>query len=205
MIKQVIFDNQFFNGLAKRWLKSYEVYVLLQSLEELFYNNIIQITKTIPPQIDELFSIYFVGDSLFDSWPFPKNGKISRFNIKIYNLDRIKCIYYSNNNTNIRVYTLIPYGKYYVIHYRKVSNIRNTANIDISFKIIDFSPNYCYENSKKDENMLIVIDSNITNFQEMVNISNNLHIAFGNKFTKCNAISANVLSCLIPHQKESIG
>ena len=62
---EISFDSKFFDSLKVRWLKTKEIYILLQTVDELINNNDIELTNK-PLALDTL-SYYFSDYYLFSS------------------------------------------------------------------------------------------------------------------------------------------
>ena len=54
---EISFDSKFFDSLKVRWLKTKEIYILLQTVDELINNNDIELTNK--PLALDTFSYYF--------------------------------------------------------------------------------------------------------------------------------------------------
>ena len=201
---EISFDSKFFDSLKVRWLKTKEIYILLQTVNELINNNDIELTNK--PLALDTFSYYFCDYYYMNNWTkFENYIKESSFNLKVNGRDKVHCYSYSTNEYQKRIYHLIPNPQYCFIHYRPIEKKRDTPKQNPftfpMFKIVDFSPSQISE-AQNNETMLIIIESFLS-LEELNKISQNIKIIFGHQIVNCKVIAQNVLSCIIPPQNEN--
>ena len=201
---EISFDSKFFDSLKVRWLKTKEIYILLQTVDELINNNDIELTNK--PLALDTFSYYFCDYYSMNNWTkFENYIKESSFNLKVNGRDKVHCYSYSTNEYQKRIYHLIPNPQYCFIHYRPIEKKRDTPKQNPftfpMFKIVDFSPSQISE-AQNNETMLIIIESFLS-LEELNKISQNIKIIFGHQIVNCKVIAQNVLSCIIPPQNEN--
>lgn len=201
---EISFDSKFFDSLKVRWLKTKEIYILLQTVDELINNNDIELTNK--PLALDTFSYYFCDYYYMNNWTkFENYIKESSFNLKVNGRDKVHCYSYSTNEYQKRIYHLIPNPQYCFIHYRPIEKKRDTSKQNPftfpMFKIVDFSPSQISE-AQNNETMLIIIESFLS-LEELNKISQNIKIIFGHQIVNCKVIAQNVLSCIIPPQNEN--
>ena len=201
---EISFDSKFFDSLKVRWLKTKEIYILLQTVDELINNNDIELTNK--PLALDTFSYYFCDYYYMNNWTkFENYIKESSFNLKVNGRDKVHCYSYSTNEYQKRIYHLIPNPQYCFIHYRPIEKKRDTPKQNPftfpMFKIVDFSPSQISE-AQNNETMLIIIESFLS-LEELNKISQNIKIIFGHQIVNCKVIAQNVLSCIIPPQNEN--
>ena len=201
---EISFDSKFFDSLKVRWLKTKEIYILLQTVDELINNNDIELTNK--PLALDTFSYYFCDYYNMNNWTkFENYIKESSFNLKVNGRDKVHCYSYSTNEYQKRIYHLIPNPQYCFIHYRPIEKKRDTPKQNPftfpMFKIVDFSPSQISE-AQNNETMLIIIESFLS-LEELNKISQNIKIIFGHQIVNCKVIAQNVLSCIIPPQNEN--
>lgn len=201
---EISFDSKFFDSLKVRWLKTKEIYILLQTVDELINNNDIELTNK--PLTLDTFSYYFCDYYYMNNWTkFENYIKESSFNLKVNGRDKVHCYSYSTNEYQKRIYHLIPNPQYCFIHYRPIEKKRDTPKQNPftfpMFKIVDFSPSQISE-AQNNETMLIIIESFLS-LEELNKISQNIKIIFGHQIVNCKVIAQNVLSCIIPPQNEN--
>ena len=201
---EISFDSKFFDSLKVRWLKTKEIYILLQTVDELINNNDIELTNK--PLALDTFSYYFCDYYDMNNWTkFENYIKESSFNLKVNGRDKVHCYSYSTNEYQKRIYHLIPNPQYCFIHYRPIEKKRDTPKQNPftfpMFKIVDFSPSQISE-AQNNETMLIIIESFLS-LEELNKISQNIKIIFGHQIVNCKVIAQNVLSCIIPPQNEN--
>ena len=201
---EISFDSKFFDSLKVRWLKTKEIYILLQTVDELINNNDIELTNK--PLALDTFSYYFCDYYYMNNWTkFENYIKESSFNLKVNGRDKVHCYSYSTNEYQKRIYHLIPNPQYCFIHYRPIEKKRDTPKQNPftfpMFKIVDFSPSQISE-VQNNETMLIIIESFLS-LEELNKISQNIKIIFGHQIVNCKVIAQNVLSCIIPPQNEN--
>ena len=63
---EISFDSKFFDSLKVRWLKTKEIYILLQTVDELINNNDIELTNK--PLALDTFSYYFCDYYDMNNW-----------------------------------------------------------------------------------------------------------------------------------------
>ena len=201
---EISFDSKFFDSLKVRWLKTKEIYILLQTVDELINNNDIELTNK--PLALDTFSYYFCDYYYMNNWTkFENYIKESSFNLKVNGRDKVHCYSYSTNEYQKRIYHLIPNPQYCFIHYRPIEKKSDTPKQNPftfpMFKIVDFSPSQISE-AQNNETMLIIIESFLS-LEELNKISQNIKIIFGHQIVNCKVIAQNVLSCIIPPQNEN--
>ena len=201
---EISFDSKFFDSLKVRWLKTKEIYILLQTVNELINNNDIELTNK--PLALDTFSYYFCDYYYMNNWTkFENYIKESSFNLKVNGRDKVHCYSYSTNEYQKRIYHLIPNPQYCFIHYRPIEKKIDTPKQNPftfpMFKIVDFSPSQISE-AQNNETMLIIIESFLS-LEELNKISQNIKIIFGHQIVNCKVIAQNVLSCIIPPQNEN--
>lgn len=200
---EISFDSNFFDSLKVRWLKTKEIYLLLQTVDELINNGDIELTNK--PLSPVTYSYYFCDYYYMNNWTkFENYIKESSFNLKVNGSPKVHCYSYSTNEYQKRVYHLIPNPQYCFIHYLPIEKKKDnpqTKQIFPMFKIIDFSPSQISE-VESNETMLIIIESFLS-FEELTKISQNIKIIFGHQIVNCKPIAQNVLSCVIPPQNEN--
>ena len=201
---EISFDSKFFDSLKVRWLKTKEIYILLQTVDELINNNDIELTHK--PLALDTFSYYLCDYYYLNNWTkFENYIKESSFNLKVNGRDKVHCYSYSTNEYQKRIYHLIPNPQYCFIHYRPIEKKRDTPKQNPftfpMFKIVDFSPSQISE-VQNNETMLIIIESFLS-LEELNKISQNIKIIFGHQIVNCKVIAQNVLSCIIPPQNEN--
>ena len=201
---EISFDLKFFDSLKVRWLKTKEIYILLQTVDDLINNNDIELTNK--PLALDTFSYYFCDYYNMNNWTkFENYIKESSFNLKVNGRDKVHCYSYSTNEYQKRIYHLIPNPQYCFIHYRPIEKKRDTPKQNPftfpMFKIVDFSPSQISE-AQNNETMLIIIESFLS-LEELNKISQNIKIIFGHQIVNCKVIAQNVLSCIIPPQNEN--
>ena len=174
---EISFDSKFFDSLKVRWLKTKEIYILLQTVDELINNNDIELTNN--PLALDTFSYYFCDYYYMNNWTkFENYIKESSFNLKVNGRDKVHCYSYSTNEYQKRIYHLIPNPQYCFIHYRPIEKKRDTPKQNPftfpMFKIVDFSPSQISE-AQNNETMLIIIESFLS-LEELNKISQNIKV-----------------------------
>ena len=61
---EISFDSKFFDSLKVRWLKTKEIYILLQTVDELINNNDIELTNYYSKQILYFMTVFKNGNKL---------------------------------------------------------------------------------------------------------------------------------------------
>lgn len=213
---EIEFNASFFEKLKLQWLKTKEVYLLLQAIPELLMNGDITLTTT--PDVNNYYiykesSYYFIKLITLQQWlRHFKYEKESTTNLRVDGVDMIRCYYSSSPHLpQRRMYHLINGSEFCFVHILKVNNNNkhynglSSNNTNDSgcplLKIIDFSPENVIEMTQE-QKMLIVIQSDIFDVKELQKYIQNIQVSFGAVSVKCNAIAHNVIACVIPPQTE---
>ena len=122
---KVTFDSSFFKMLSNKWLNSKDIFLLLESIDELYKNKDIQILNSpllsnensFQPENGSYFFTNYSNLNYFLSKSLPYK-KTSYYDMKINGINKIKCCYSSSDNYHRRIYYLLNNPKYVFIHYR---------------------------------------------------------------------------------------
>ena len=216
---EIEFNAAFFEKLKANWLKTKEVYLLLQAIPELLINGDISLTATPPSLLGQTTSyinnciykessFYFIKLITLPQWlKHFKYEKESTANLRVDGVDMVRCYYSTSPNLpQRRIYHLINGSEFCFVHLLRV-NIKQHHGVAVNeneyplLKIIDFSPEKITEMTPE-QKMLIVIQSDISDAKELQKYIQNIQVSFGAVSVKCNAITHNVIGCIIPPQTE---
>ena len=200
----VIFNENFFESLKNRWLNSKEIFLLLENFEEIcsiLKINILTKNTSIINLNNSINGKYYF--TLINNLSYIKSlTKFTKdyiYDIKINGIEKIKCINSSKENYFYRrIYYFINHPKYVFIHYRIIN--KKVYSIKNPIKIINFNPEFVYEN-QKNQKLFIVIESQLT-YNDLLKFSSNMFVTFGEEKVNLFPIQNNILCCDIPPQNE---